>query len=113
MKDQNKKKLKKIARNYNIKKQHLIFLGYCDKEKVLHHYQQSSLFILLSENEGMSNTLLEAMACKLPILTTQTGGATDLINKNGIIIKKNSNLVAQALKKLYDNPQKTQTHGSI
>jgi len=36
------------------------------------HYQIADLAVLLSENEGMSNFLLEAMSCGLPLLTTQS-----------------------------------------
>ncbi len=38
----------------------------------------------------MSNTILEAMASSLPIITTDTGGANELIAENGIIIPKNN-----------------------
>lgn len=43
----------------------------------LAYYQASHLAILLSESEGMSNFLLEAMACGLPTLTTAAAALTD------------------------------------
>jgi 2-polyprenyl-3-methyl-5-hydroxy-6-metoxy-1,4-benzoquinol methylase len=39
----------------------------------------------------MSNSILEAMACGLPIITTDTGGSKKLIDGNGFVIKKRSN----------------------
>ncbi|HVO33859.1 MAG TPA: glycosyltransferase family 4 protein, partial [Elusimicrobiota bacterium] len=36
----------------------------------LGYYQASDAAVLLSDNEGLSNFLLEAMACGLPLLTT-------------------------------------------
>jgi glycosyltransferase involved in cell wall biosynthesis len=55
-------------------------------------YQKHDLFVLMSKNEGMSNALLEAMACGLAIFTTDVGGASKLISANGRIIKTPSDL---------------------
>jgi len=40
-------------------------------------YQASDLAVLLSEGEGLSNFLLEAMACGLPALTTEAAALPD------------------------------------
>lgn len=44
-----------------------VYVGVTDP---LPYYQLSDLAILLSDNEGISNFLLEAMACGLPLLTS-------------------------------------------
>jgi len=40
------------------------------------------VFVLPSLNEGMSNTLLEAMACGLPVLATNVGGNPEIIEND-------------------------------
>ena len=39
------------------------------------------LFVLPSEAEGISNTILEAMASGLPIVATEVGGNSELVKK--------------------------------
>jgi glycosyltransferase involved in cell wall biosynthesis len=65
-------------------------LGLCNQEQLKTHYQESDIFVLPSRNEGMSNALLEAMSCGLPVITTNTGGSEELVNDNGIIIEPDS-----------------------
>jgi len=47
---------------------------------------ECDLFILPSLAEGMSNAALEAMACGLPVLLTDTGGAQELVQNNGRVV---------------------------
>lgn len=55
--------------------------------------QHASLFVMTSDHEGMPNALQEAMAMKLPCISTDCGGggASELIQNgiNGILIKRN------------------------
>ena len=63
------------------------FLGKVSHEKIVGHLQNADVFVLPSLNEGMSNSILEAMATGLPIITTNVGGSKELINGNGYVIK--------------------------
>jgi sugar transferase (PEP-CTERM/EpsH1 system associated) len=53
------------------------FLG--PRDDVERIYPAFDVFALASRYEGSSNTLLEAMACGLPIVATNAGGTPDLV----------------------------------
>ncbi len=50
------------------------FIGRVPREETAPYYQEASVFVLPSFNEGMSNAMLEALASGLPIVATRTGG---------------------------------------
>jgi glycosyltransferase involved in cell wall biosynthesis len=81
----------------------VIFLGRIPHEQVTPYYQEASVFVLPSLNEGMSNAMLEALAVGLPILATDTGGSTELVKDrvNGYIIQmKDGADIAAKLEKI-------------
>ena len=53
----------------------------CDDVKHLLH--KTDIFVLPSLKEGMSNALLEAMACGIYCIATDTGGSKELIKISG------------------------------
>lgn len=62
------------------------FCGY--KAGVLKYLHKFDLFVLPSVDEGMSNALLEAMACGLPVIATNVGGNAEVIidGKTGVLV---------------------------
>jgi len=68
----------------------------------------SDVFCLPSRSEGLSNALLEAMACGLPAVATRVGGNPEVIDdgRNGYIVEsEDANALAERLSDLLDNQQ--------
>lgn len=85
--------------------------GIITHDTIQEYYQSHDLFVLPSANEGMSNTVLEAMACGLPIITTDTGGTQELITDNGWIIPRTVANLRTAIQEAIANPDTLSTMG--
>jgi L-malate glycosyltransferase len=80
--------LKKYVEQLGLTKK-ITFFGEYDHGSLLKLQQSSNIFLFPSMNEGMSNSMLEAMASGLPVIMTPTGGAQELIEegKNGFLVR--------------------------
>ena len=76
----------------NISRSNVHYLGYQTKDRTIELIRGSDILIQPSIMEGISSTILEAMACKTLVIATNIGGTKDIIknNKTGILIDKNS-----------------------
>ncbi|MBN1546063.1 MAG: glycosyltransferase [Syntrophaceae bacterium] len=90
----------------------ITLLGEC--RNVHDIYREMSLFIQSSQNEGISNTVLEAMASGLPVIGTAVGGNPQLISngRTGILIPPNSShAIREAITFYLDHPETIIFHG--
>lgn len=62
----------------------VVFLGF--RYDVIELLKSSDIFLFPSYQEGLSVALMEAMACKLPIIASKIRGNVDLIDNNGGIL---------------------------
>ncbi len=89
-------------------KDNIFFLGKrTDVKEIL---SISNIFVLPTYSEGMSNAILEAMASKLPVITTDIPVNKEIIvdNVSGIFVPaKNINVLAEKIKSLVlDKPKR-------
>ncbi len=76
-----------------LSKKNIHYLGSQSHEKTISLIKGSDILIQPSLSEGISTTLLEAMACKTCIITSNVGGNLELIKnkENGILIEPTNN----------------------
>lgn len=103
--------------DYNSLKQHISDLNMQGKiqmpgatRKVRENIENASLYILSSKTEGMPNSLMEAMALGLPVISTDCpcGGPKTLIQDgvNGLLVPVGDvNAMAEAMEKVLSNEQ--------
>ena len=94
-------------------KDRIVFLGERnDVEKIL---PALDMFVLPSKSEGMSNTILEAMAVGLPIVATSVGGNLELVTrgKTGLFFQPGDiRGLREALKFYVGHEEERRLHGA-
>lgn len=76
-------------------------------QDVHQHILDAEIFVLSSNYEGMPNSLMEAMALGLPVISTRVAGTNELIDgkENGILINIGDEKgLVEALIQLIENP---------
>lgn len=86
--------------------QKIKFLGIKNKKQLVDIYNQTKIFVLPSLNEGMSNVLLEAIACGLPLIATNVGGSREIIKGNGFITSTKNSLALKTVLEKYASSEK-------
>ncbi len=72
------------------------------------------LFVLPSQNEGISNTVLESMATGIPVIATRVGGNPELVvdGETGSLISPNDpDALEAAIDRYLCSPELMETHG--
>ncbi|MGA7799194.1 MAG: glycosyltransferase [Gammaproteobacteria bacterium] len=60
------------------------FLGPMAPERLRVPLSAADVFVLATRNEGWANVFLEAMACGLPVVTTDVGGNREVVAEGGL-----------------------------
>lgn len=85
-----KEKLNQIKEKFKHKNFSPNFVGYLENKKIFEYYKNNpfDFFITLSASEGLPVSLMEACRAGLPIIATNVGGISEIVNDgvNGILL---------------------------
>lgn len=90
----------------------VFFLGYReDIPQILHSLD---VFVLSSDHEGLGSIIMDAMACRLPVVATRAGGIPEVVHhqKTGLLVPpQRPKLLANAILKVYEDKELAQRLG--
>lgn len=96
----------KMLQNKGLDK-YFTFTGIVDRSMLLKYYQNATIHVLPSYQEGLPTVVLEAMSCGVPTVATNIPGTSELIinNETGLLVEpRNPEMLAGALLRiLIDN----------
>jgi glycosyltransferase involved in cell wall biosynthesis len=108
-----KNDLENLAKDFGIA-ENTHFIGRCTKIPEL--LSVSFAGVLTSRAEGFSNSILEYMAAKLPVVATSVGGASEAIieDETGFLVESNDDeTMANRLTELLQNSEKAKKMGEL
>ncbi len=96
------KRLKAVCREYGIRDR-TVFTGAVQQEKLHYYYSAANVCVIPSYYEPFGMVPLEAMACKVPVVASDTGGLPYTVRdeKSGLLVPvRNPGAIANALEEL-------------
>ncbi|MQW22818.1 MULTISPECIES: glycosyltransferase family 4 protein [unclassified Lactococcus] len=88
--------------------ENISFLGYVSHDEVMKLNNKSDIFVLLSKIEGFSTSMIEAALLENVVITTNVGGAHELIpsDEYGFVIENSEEALLTSLRQLLNQPEK-------
>ncbi len=89
----------------------LHFFGSLPHTEIARILQAADIAVLPSENEGLANAWIEALACGTPLVITDVGGAREVVrgHDGGRIVARDAIAIAAAVDALLANPPARQS----
>lgn len=82
------------------------FEGFVPDEDLSNYYQSADVFVFPSLKEGFGMVLLEAMACSLPVVASDTTAIPEVIGSAGQLVPpKDPNSLSKAIREILANPE--------
>jgi len=79
--------------NSPIKFKNIIQLDPLSNKDLATHLKKSDIFISASKDDACSNSIIEALSCKIPVIALNSGGNPELINQGGELFNNQSELI--------------------
>jgi L-malate glycosyltransferase len=86
----------------------VIFTGFIDHSEINVYYNNIDIFVVPSLRESFGVSVLEASACEIPVIVTNTGGLPEVIEQNStgyIVPCQDESAIAEAIQKYLNDPQ--------
>ena len=89
------------------------FAGYVPQQETPSFYRTGEVFALTSDFDNSPNVVLEAMACGLPVVSTDVGGVREFLNDDGgeLTPPRDAGAIAGALLRVLSSPDRAQSAG--
>jgi glycosyltransferase involved in cell wall biosynthesis len=76
----------------------VVIIDFLENSELPGFYRNSNVFVLPSLMEGVPRTLLEAMSCGVPVVTTNLPHLLDIVDGNGLVVPpKDPTLLSDAI----------------
>jgi len=82
--------------------------GYVARSQLFRYYNQASVFVIASVEEGLATVQAQAMACGLPVIATECTGAQDLFSdgiEGFIVPARDTEAIREKVLHLYHHPE--------
>ncbi len=97
--------LKELVKELDLEKT-VMFVGRVSEADLVKYYRIGDIFVLPTLYEGFGIVFLEAMASRLPIISTNVGAVPEVVGDCGIIVDpKSPEQLASAIVDLANNPE--------
>lgn len=88
-------------------KERILFTGYIPEEDLPYFYNAATVFVYPSLYEGFGLPVLDAMACGIPVITSNTSSFPEIVGDAGILVDPHdSSSLSDAIQTLLTNPDK-------
>jgi glycosyltransferase involved in cell wall biosynthesis len=103
-----KVELKKLTKRLNLTSQ-VNFIGELHNEELPKIYNESTLFVLPTEAEGLPRSILESLACGTPVVTSDLPQLQELVEGVGLYVPLHQeDALAKAIKTLLTDQERLQ-----
>ncbi len=90
------------------------FTGRIPFDKVSHYFNQLQVLVNISQYESFGVSVIEAMACEVPVIVSDTGGLQEIVHHTELGLKVpvgNKEATTEAICQLIQSPERCQTLG--
>src|SRR3989339_1850409 len=98
-----KEYLRNLAKEKNVE---VVFTGNLEHSDVMKELTKNDIFVFISAWEGFPYTILEAMSKGLPVIASNVGGISEVVDNNvGRLVENDAGQIANALLELINDKQ--------